>query len=545
MTDASFDVVCVGAGNKALAFACWATKYGGLSVAMFDERHEAGSGWSSEESPAPGFIADHCSHIHSREAYHGLLMEDFPEIDEMASYSTHRVFSAMIFEEDDTWVGKYGYREDPTQEKTYKLLAKFSQKDADTYMWILDRMINSWGPALDAANWNPTVSPDEMDPVDKMLADPDSGWKPEWTQMTPLQVICELFESIELQTLFLRVGQSAGVMSDEPGMAMLAILTAMQPDIMVNRGGAHNMTHCTTRVIQQNGGKIFLNSRVEKILIEKGKATGVRLADGTEVEARVAVVSGAYPGDLVFELTGAEHWSPAVINGIKNLRTHMSCISWYTWALQGQPRYKAEAYHPDCHYASYICLGRKSLDYITDEIALRRKGKWPNPEKLNLVINNWSIAEPTLAPQGKAAVLTENYVLPATSFSDKEWQEVAKRHADEIIRFWGRYTTNIDWDNVIGYVPVTPYFTTQHSRSFSPSGGWTAIDVFPAQMGKNRPIPELANIRKFPIKNLYPASVSWGGYAVGATCHQGYHVYKVLAEQYGLRKPWEEKGRPF
>jgi phytoene dehydrogenase-like protein len=52
------------------------------------------------------------------------------------------------------------------------------------------------------------------------------------------------------------------------------------------------MTHVCTRLIQQNGGRIFLNSRVEKILIENGKATGVRLADGMEVESKVAVVCG-------------------------------------------------------------------------------------------------------------------------------------------------------------------------------------------------------------------------------------------------------------
>jgi len=545
VADMSFDVVCVGAGAKALAFACWATKYGGLSVAMFDERHEAGAGWSSEESLAPGFLADHCSHIHSRAAYHGLLLEDFPEIDEMAEYSTHRVFSAMIFKEDDTWVGRYGYGEDPTQEKTYKLFEKISRKDADTYMWLLDKVVRYWGPAFDEAGWVPTPSSDEMDPLDLVMANPESGWKQEWTLMSPVQVIRELFESVEIQALFLRVGQSAGAMPDEAGMAMVSIMTAMQPDIMVHRGGAHNMTHCTSRVIQSNGGKIFLNARVEKILIKDGKATGVRLADGTEVDARVAVVSGAYPTDLVFELTGEEFWSPTVIRGIKGLRTNINCISWYTWALQGQPIYSAEVYNPDCHDAAYICLGRKDINYIIQDVERRRRGLWPDPEKFNLVINNWSIAEPTLAPPGKASVLTEQYVLPATAYSDREWQEVAKRHADEIIRFWSRYTTNISWENVIGYVPVTPYFTVRHSRSFGPSGGWTSIDTFPKQLGKYRPIPELANIRKFPIKDLYPASVCWGGYGIGGTCHQGYHVYKVLADLHGLRKPWEEKGRKY
>jgi phytoene dehydrogenase-like protein len=545
MSDMSFDVVCVGAGNKNLAFGCWATKYGGLSVAMFDERHEAGAGWSSEESPAPGFIADHCSHIHGAGMHHGLLFEDFPEAAEMAESSTHPVFAAMVFEEDDTWIGRYSFGEDPTQEKTAKMIARYSQKDAETYLWLCEKMGKYWAPALFEAAWNPTKDFDEPDAIDTLIQNPESGFKPEWQSMTPIQVVSELFESTEVQVMFLRVGQSSGPQPDEPGTALLSMATFMQPDIMVHRGGAHNMTHICTRIIQRNGGKISLNSRVEKILIENGKATGVRLADGTEIEAKLAVVCGSNAQDLVLELTGPEHWSPTIVEKIKKLHSHMNCISWYTWALQEQPRYRAEVFNPDCHMAAYVCLGRKDIDYVLDDVIRRRKGLWPDPEKFNLVINNWSIADPTLAPPGKACALTEQYVLPATAYNDQEWKEIEKRHADEIIRFWGKYAPNVNWDNVIGYVPVTPYFTVKHSRSYAPSGAWTSINVSADQMGKNRPIPELSNIRKFPIKNLYPASSCWGGYVVGATCHQGYHVYKVLADLHGLRKPWEDKGRPF
>jgi len=333
-------------------------------------------------------------------------------------------------------------------------------------------------------------------------------------------------------------------MPDVPGVGITHLIIVMQPDIMVIRGGTHSMTHACTRVIQSNGGKIYLNSSVEKILVKDGKATGVRLADGTEVEAKMAVVSGATPQQLVLELTDPECWTPEIINKVKNLKTSLETISWYTWALQEQPRYKAETYHPDCHHAAYVCLGKKDINYVLEEMARRRKGLWPDPEKLNLVVNNWSVVDPTLAPPGKASVLTEQYVLPAWAYSDSEWKIIEKRHADEIIRFWGRYAPNVNWDNVIGYVPVTPQFAVNHCRTFAPSGSWTSLDSIPEQAGKRRPIPELANLRKFPIKNLYPASVCWG-YGSAGTSQQGYHVYKVLAEIHGLRKPWEENGRAY
>ena len=79
MADKVYDLVYVGAGNKNLINAMYATKYGGLKVGMFEARHEAGGGWCSDESPAPGFIANHCSHIHCYLHHHAPVWVDFPE----------------------------------------------------------------------------------------------------------------------------------------------------------------------------------------------------------------------------------------------------------------------------------------------------------------------------------------------------------------------------------------------------------------------------------------------------------------------------------
>ena len=70
MADKVYDLVYVGAGNKNLVNAMYASKFGGLKVGLFDMRHEAGGGWCSDEIPAPGFIANQCSHIHTYLNHH-------------------------------------------------------------------------------------------------------------------------------------------------------------------------------------------------------------------------------------------------------------------------------------------------------------------------------------------------------------------------------------------------------------------------------------------------------------------------------------------
>jgi hypothetical protein len=59
------------------------------------------------------------------------------------------------------------------------------------------------------------------------------------------------------------------------------------------------------------------------------------------------------------------------------------------------------------------------------------------------------------------------------------------------------------------------------------------------QLGRTRPIAQLADLYNFPIKNLYPASSAWHP-SGGATSEQGYWVYTVMADQHGLKKPPEK-----
>jgi phytoene dehydrogenase-like protein len=49
MPDTSFDVVIVGGGNKALFLAMYLMKYGGMSVGVFERRHEIGGCLATED----------------------------------------------------------------------------------------------------------------------------------------------------------------------------------------------------------------------------------------------------------------------------------------------------------------------------------------------------------------------------------------------------------------------------------------------------------------------------------------------------------------
>lgn len=65
------------------------------------------------------------------------------------------------------------------------------------------------------------------------------------------------------------------------------------------KGGAKSIINALVRGIEKRGGKIFLNSHVEKINIESGKATGITLAKGNKIiAAKKGVVSNLSVWDL-------------------------------------------------------------------------------------------------------------------------------------------------------------------------------------------------------------------------------------------------------
>lgn len=543
MADKVYDMVYVGAGNKNLINAMYASKYGGLSVGMFETRHEAGGGWSSDESPAPGFVANHCSHIHMYLYHHGAIWADFPEWEEFGvQVAKPKVGQSVVFRENHSWVGCYTFWEEGHMDNTYNLLKRFSEKDAETYLHFMEKFLKYIYPVVLEWCFSPPLPLGEPDIMDKLFMNPESGIKPHWLLMSAVQLMKELFETPEVQAWGIRGAQSAGVNPTAYGGGLIALFIMLAfNESLVIKGGTHQCAHASQRVIYQNGGEIHHGNTVEKILVENGAAKGIKLSDGTEIEARIGVVCGANPIDLVWSLTGPEHWPGDIPRLVKNIERDFIAIAWYTWALKEQPVFTAEAFDSDLNESCWINLSRKGADAIAKEAHRRLAGMWPDPEDLNLVISNWShFAHDQFAPPGpKATVLTEQFVLPATYYSDKEWKEMEKRHADNCISFWNKYCPNVTWDKVIGYLPVTPYYTANHAPNFGPEGNMSIIDMDGPQAGRTRPIADLADVRNFPIKNLYPASAAWHPNP-GAMSSQGYWVYQVMAEQHGLTKPPEK-----
>ncbi len=92
------------------------------------------------------------------------------------------------------------------------------------------------------------------------------------------------------------------------------------------RGGACSIGAAFIKGLREHGGEIFLRQEVTRILVEQGRAIGVRLADGTEVRAD-AVVSNADPGVTWGRLVAPEDISAQLRRRVAGTRYSVSTLS--------------------------------------------------------------------------------------------------------------------------------------------------------------------------------------------------------------------------
>lgn len=71
-------------------------------------------------------------------------------------------------------------------------------------------------------------------------------------------------------------------------------------------GGCLSMSSALEKRYKELGGEIHYNSRVEKILVEENKATGIRLAEGSEHQANI-VISAADGHTTLFDMLGEQY----------------------------------------------------------------------------------------------------------------------------------------------------------------------------------------------------------------------------------------------
>jgi len=545
MADKTYDAVIVGGGNKALLLALYLIKYAGMSVGIFERRHEIGGCLCTEEISAPGFRGNPHANI-ILPWYYAPIYRDFPEFwDYGAQWDQHLLSDGFAFSDKDNCIAIYSDKHDPNQEKTVREIARFSEKDAELWrkLWDLEQneifqkvtMERLFYPPEDMNN--DAIINRQMELFPLLL---EAGFEPDELMLmaSPLRACREMFESPELQSCILRFTVSSVIDVNEPGHGapMILGMATTLPTIGFNRGGTHLVAHAAHQLLTQMGCKFHINKHVEKAIIENGKATGIRLADGTEIKANKLVVSTLAPWQLLFDLIGEEHVPEKMAKRVRLLDKSFGCLMWYSFAVHEAPTYKAEAFNPDIHECMWLGL-QPDPDpmHIARECMYEKLGEFPPLEDYAPTVWCHSLVDPSFAPPGKHVVQNEQLCPPASKYSEKEWLEIKERYAEELVKIWGDYAPNMNWDNIIGVDTNSPY-DSNRMKNLEPNGTMAGVDRVPYQVNGMRPTPELANYRT-PIENLYGTGGCWHvGSNAGSS--ESYNCFKIIARDMGIEGPW-------
>ncbi len=94
------------------------------------------------------------------------------------------------------------------------------------------------------------------------------------------------------------------------------------------KGGPSVLSEALAGAITASGGELLLNTTVERILVENGRAKGITLASGRRIEAG-AVISNAPAPHTFLELVGREHLPPRLVQNLATWQPSMSAFQVY------------------------------------------------------------------------------------------------------------------------------------------------------------------------------------------------------------------------
>jgi phytoene dehydrogenase-like protein len=172
----------------------------------------------------------------------------------------------------------------------------------------------------------------------------------------------------------------------------------------VPEGGAGRLTAALVGRLESRGGAVTCGQRVARVLVRRGRAVGVRTEDGTEVEARRAVLADVGAQALYLDLLPRED-VPALL--LADLRTFErdNAIVKVDWALDAPIPWSAEPARraPTIHVAD-------SVDELTVSRSELVRGR--PPAKPFLVMGQYSMVDATRCPPGREVAWAYTHVPP-------------------------------------------------------------------------------------------------------------------------------------
>jgi len=487
-----FDVIVVGGGHNGLTTAGYIAK-AGKSVLVLESKAYLGGGVATKEITLPGFKHD----LHSS-AHLGILLNPLIANDELqlkskygleyirpnAAYSTTFTDGSCLI----------GYND---LERTIDNIAEVaSKKDADAYYQLYKESMEFVPMAMHGL-FSP---PPPYGAFIAMLDQSPMGRNAlHEIQNSPLGILTERFESDKLKIHMLRLLTEHFVDPEargEGGALFMYPAFFEKYGFQTPRGGSGGLVDAMVRQLEDHGAELRCNSTVTKILTSGGKAVGVRLADGTEIRAKEAVVGQIHPFNL--QKMVDDVLDDQVLREIKRAETSsFSCVTAH-YALDTPPSYV----HPDINDSWLNGLCPTSLDDFKNVVYDVRNGRIPRTPSMGTIATHH--VDPSRAPEGKSTFLVWR-IMPYKLADGSTWADRKAEVEEETLNMVDSFLPGLK-SSVLAKAFDTPDDIAAYSPTFQ-RGDVSGLAAPLFQSQGHRPTPSLSQYTVPGVQGLYLSGV--------------------------------------
>ncbi|KQO52965.1 phytoene desaturase family protein [Sphingomonas sp. Leaf257] len=279
-------------------------------------------------------------------------------------------------------------------------------------------------------------------------------------------------------------------------------------------GGSVRIVEAFVRLIEEKGGRVHTNADVAEILVERGRATGIRLGDGEVVRARKAVVASVTPTQLYERLLPASTTPERARSEAKAYRYGRGEMQIHL-ALSEPPQWP----DPTLRDVAMLHLSN-GLEAVSRAVNEAERGLLP--AEASIVVAQPIAVDPSRAPDGKWIFWIQLQELPRDGAikgdaagliptpEDGHWTpELREAYADRIVERLCKLIPNLR-ESIIGRHVISPADLAALNINLvggDPYGGDCSLDQF--MLWRPRATP---GNHETPIKGLYQ---------IGASTHPG------------------------
>ena len=509
----AYDVVMIGAGHNGLVCAAYLLK-AGYSVLLLEKREIPGGAATTEETlpeTAPGFRFNRCAIDH--EFIHlGPVVQEL----ELEKYGLEYLFCEQVAfcPHPD---GKYFYAH-RSLDQTVAEIERFNPRDAQKYREFTEYWQRAIGAMIPMFNAPPKSVFDIAGNYDvakvkdlfSVIGSPSKTLDFVRNMLTSAEdILSEWFDEEFLKAPLARLASELGAPPSQKSLGIGAIMMAMRhdPGMARPKGGTGALVQALVNLVQALGGKILTDQAVEKILIDDGRAVGVRVRGGKEYRANHGVISNIDAKRLFLQMVDADEIDRADSDLRERLDRRIvnnnETILKIDLALS-EPLKFVHHNHQDEYLIGSILIA-DSVHQVEQAHHKPAIGEIPDDDpSMYLVVP--TMRDPSMAPPGCHTAWIEFFApyqirgREGTGLADTGWTDELKNQvADRVVDKLAEYAPNVKAATIARGVE-SPAELGERLGAYK--GNYYHIDMTLDQMVFFRPLPELANY-KTPIENLY------------------------------------------